>query len=434
MVLCQPEVNTEFRYGNLTAKAKISGLRLRRKMRYRFTGLNRTVFQLGLVALFADISSEMLYPLTPIFLTAVLGASFTSVGLIEGSAEGIASILKIFSGNISDKIGYRKELAAFGYLLSALSKPVIGVAQIWETVFLGRGLDRLGKGIRVAPRDALLADSANEGNQGAAFGWHRGMDSLGAVIGPLIAIMFISTDLQTMRKAYLWAVIPGLMAVLLLLTVRDRQAAHLSIAKEKLRLTGALSPSFKKYLAIWCLFSVVNSSDVFLLLKAGKSGLTPVGVVLLYCLYNLTYSLLSPILGGWSDRIGRKYFLIGGFLLFAAVYLGFAFAIRVWQFAILFAVYGCYMAATDGVGRAFAIDLLPKNARATGVGWLGFISGIATIAASTIAGLLWDHYGSIWPFLYGTIGSALAAVIFLLLWPQLVSGKNVAPHVSRTLQ
>jgi MFS family permease len=378
--------------------------------------LTPTVVKLGLVSLFADISSEMLYPITPIFLTTVLGASMSSVGLIEGFAEAVASLLKAYSGAWSDRISRRTPFVAFGYFLSAAAKPLIGFSSAWTQVLLARGLDRTGKGLRTAPRDALLSEAVSVSLRGAAFGWHRAMDTLGAVIGPLLAILFLSVEGRNLRAIYYWALIPGLAAVGIALLVKEKRTAekkHEPIGFFDFR---SFSLPFKTYLASWALFSLANSSDVFLLMKAKTAGISLNEIILLYCGYNLAYSLFSPYFGGLSDRIGRKAVLISGLIVFAAVYIGFSLASRPWHFLVLFGVYGIYMAATDGVGKALAVDLIEPSRKATGLGALGAITGISTVIASTMAGVLWDHWdhlGSFYTLLYGAAGAILAMLVLL---------------------
>lgn len=374
------------------------------------SALNATVIRLGIVALLADISSEMLYPITPIFLTVVLGASFTSIGIIEGVAEGLASFLRLFSGAWNDRFGRARWIVAAGYFLSAIAKPMIGAAHAWPQVLSARALDRAGKGIRSAPRDAWLAGSVSSERRGAAFGWHRGMDSLGATLGPLIALIFISQGTEGLRQAYAWALIPGLFAVLMVFSVKD---APVKVTTPPSLFASVQAPRFKRYLWAWTLFSLANSSDAFLLLKASHQGVSFKQVTLLYCLYNVVYAVGSPYLGRLSDRFGRKPILIFGLVIFAAVYVGYAFATELWQFGGLFLVYGGYMAATDGVGKAMAVDLLPESSRSTGLGWHGLVTGLAAIGSSVTAGLLWDHVGAAWPFLYGAFGAVVSSVVLL---------------------
>ncbi len=375
--------------------------------------LNPTVFRLGLVSLFADISSEMLYPITPIFLTSVLGASMASVGLIEGCAEAIASLMKTYSGMWSDRISKRKPFVAIGYLLAAVAKPITGASSSWTHVLFARALDRTGKGIRTAPRDALLAEAVSENLRGAAFGWHRAMDTLGAAIGPLLAILYLSAN-HDLRKIYYWALIPGLISVFLVLTLTEKkQSIQKATPKASFFPRTTLKPAFKNFLCAWGAFSITNSSDVFLLMKTKAAGIGLTELILLYCFYNLSYALLSPYLGSLSDRIGRRRILIAGLLVFAFVYLGFSFASLRWEFWFLFSVYGMYMAATDGVGKALAIDLVGAKEKATGIGILGTVTGISTLIASCVGGILWDHFGASATFLYGACGAIVAILIFL---------------------
>ncbi len=379
--------------------------------------LNPTVIKLGFVSFFADISSEMLYPITPIFLTTVLGASMASLGLIEGFAEAVASLLKIYSGSWSDSISKRKPFVIAGYFLAAISKPLIGFSSTWTHVLSARALDRTGKGIRSAPRDALIAESVHEKNSGAAFGWHRGMDTLGAALGPLIAIYLLSVTHDNYRSIYSWALIPGFISVLIVFMVKEKKT---DVATRNLNSKKWENPfvkfkdldfNFKKYLIVWAVFSLTNSSDVFLLLKAKNAGLSTTSLILMYCSYNLIYAVMSPILGQLSDKMDRRKILFFGFFIFSIVYLCFGFATEAWHFVLLFLTYGLYMAATDGVGKAMAIDLIPKNLKATGLGILGTVTGICTLFASVAAGLLWDHLGSQSTFIYGATGAFTAAAI-----------------------
>lgn len=374
--------------------------------------LNPTVFKLGMVSFFADISSEMLYPITPIFLTTVLGASMTSVGLIEGIAEGTASLLKVFSGNWSDRLKKRKIFIGAGYFLSTIAKPIIGFAHAWPQVLTARTLDRFGKGIRTGPRDALLADAVPKELRGEAYGWQRGMDTLGAALGPLIALVYLHfyTDL---RPIFTWALIPGLISVLFVMSLKEPVAKEKN-TKVQLKLS-IFSSSFKRYLLAWTCFSLTNSSDVFLLLKVQKSGFSLTTTLFLYVFYNVLYAVSSPYLGRLSDNWGRKKTLITGLAVFAAVYLLFGFAVYEWQYWVLFGVYGVYMGATDGVGKALAVDLMDPELKATGIGVLGAFTGFATIAASAMAGILWDHVGVQATFIYGALGALLAIILLATL-------------------
>jgi MFS family permease len=270
-------------------------------------------------------------------------------------------------------------------------------------------MDRTGKAFRGGPRDALLADAVEARILGAAFGWHRAMDTIGAAIGPLLAIAYLQFYSDNLRGIFLWALVPGLAAVAFTLSVRESAVAPRAKSVPKWSWSGA-TPGFRNYLITWGIFSLANSSDVFLLLKMKQAGVTLQITILIYCFYNLIYALSSPFLGKLSDRAGRKPLLAFGFLIFAGVYFGFAFASQFWQFTVLFAVYGLYMAATDGVGKAYAVDLVSASHRATGVGMLATVTGLCTLAASTLAGVLWDHAGPASTFLVGAAGALLAAL------------------------
>lgn len=377
--------------------------------------LNPTVVKLGIVSFFADVASEMLYPITPIFLTTILGASVTSVGIIEGIAESIASLLKSYSGAWSDSLSKRKPFILLGYFLGAISKPVIGMSTSWVGVLSARMIDRTGKGLRSAPRDALIAESVAPELRGAAFGWHRGMDTFGAAAGPLLALFLLSIYSDNLRPLFYWALIPGLLSVLVIFLVKEpSHVGHSKKTENPFKLWNQFDPSFKRYIFSWGIFSLTNSSDVFLLLKARQFGLSTSSVIFLYCAYNLTYSFSSPYLGKLSDNIGRKKLMLSGLLIFSAVYLGFGFVNHEWQLWVLFIIYGLYMGATEGVGKALAVDLSPSNLKATGVGILGTVTGICTIVASTVAGFLWDNVGSSWTFFYGASGAIICILVLAI--------------------
>lgn len=389
--------------------------------------LNPIVIKLGFVSFFADVASEMLYPITPIFLTTVLGASMASVGFIEGFAEAIASLLKTYSGSWSDKIKRRKPFVMIGYFLGAIGKPLIGMASSWGLVLFARGIDRTGKGLRSAPRDALIAESVETNQLGAAYGWHRGMDTLGAAVGPLLSLFLLNGLQWEMRDLYCWALLPGLISVLIVMTLKEtsieKNISKMPHSKNFLATISlqAFDHKFKSYLIAWGVFSLVNSSDIFLLMKAKALGFEISSVILLYCGYNLIYALSSPYLGKLSDRFSKWNFLIFGLVIFSLVYAGFAYATQAWHLVILFAIYGIYMGSTDGIAKGLLIQLVPKDLKATGLGLLGTITGVTTIIASTVAGLLWDHWGNALPFIYGSVGALVASFLFWKI-------KNMEPH------
>lgn len=337
----------------------------------------------------------------------------TSVGIIEGTAEGVASILKTYSGFLSDRWGKRKPFILVGYFLAAISKPLIGISESWLHVFIARGIDRTGKGLRTSPRDALIDDSVAPNFRGAAFGFHRFMDTLGAVLGPLIALIYLFYYRDDLRSAYFYAFIPGIFAFFIVFAVQDKKQ-EISAKPFQTKWNFSLfKPGFKRYLLAWGLFSVANSSDVFLLMRAKQIGFTLVEVILLYCFYNLTYSLSSPFFGALSDSIDRKKIMIAGLGMFILVYAGFIFASAHWMFWLFFAIYGLYMGATEGVGKALVMDYVDSDLKASAQGIFGTLTGVATILASIFAGLLWDHLGPGWAFGFAILG-AISSLFILI--------------------
>lgn len=373
-------------------------------------GIPSEVIRLGWVSFFADVSSEMLYPILPLFLTTILGAPVAAIGLIEGLAEATSSLLKTLAGWLSDKSGRRRPFIFAGYLLSAGAKPLIALATGWPLVLVARMGDRFGKGMRSSPRDALIGDLVAPQQRGRAFGWHRAMDTMGAVIGPLLALAIIPF-FPNLRDLFLLAFIPGLIGALLVLSVREVEHPG---TPQPLKLSEFPRP-FLYYLLAWGIFMLANSSDVFLILRAQNLGYSTTQVILLYALYNLIYAVASPYLGRLSDRFERKQFLIGGLGIFALVYLGFALANAPWQIAILFTCYGLYTAATDGIGKALAVDLVPPKVRGSALGLLGTVSGLAALWASTTAGVLWNQVGPWAAFGYGAAGALLSAILLTRL-------------------
>jgi MFS family permease len=386
------------------------------------TKISNNVVRLGWVSLLTDISSEMLYPIVPIFITTVLGAPMAALGLIEGLAESAANILKIFSGWWSDRAGKRRPFVIGGYSLSAFSKPLLAFAQYlgWPFVLAMRIMDRAGKGLRTSARDALIADYTSESQRGRAFGLHRAMDSLGAVLGPLAALFFMSRmgqSIEAYRTVFLWSFVPAILGVIILFLVKEKPFA----ARYKKPQFGwkMFNRDFKIFIFISLIFAIGNSSDVFLIVRgkelfSGTSNAV-VTVILAYVLYNLTYSLGSYPAGMLADRIGSRKVYTLGLLLFSLVYLGFAFnrsPAIVWA---LFAVYGFYTAFTDGVGKAYASKLVQEELRATGMGVFHMSNGLATFAASTIAGLLWQTLGFKATFIYGATAALLAVAMFVFL-------------------
>ncbi|MGD0626547.1 MAG: MFS transporter [Thermodesulfobacteriota bacterium] len=393
-------------------------------------GFSRNIFSLGLVSLFTDVSSEMIYPLLPIFLTSVLGMGTTFVGLVEGVAEATASLLKLFSGWVSDRIGKRKSLVVFGYTLSTFTRPLVAAATAGWHVLLIRFLDRVGKGIRTSPRDALIADSCLGGEHGKAFGFQRAMDHAGAVMGPLIAFFFLTFITQQYRLIFWAAYLPGLVALIILIRgVSERQSTPTRVAAARIQLTlRPFDSRFKTFLFIIILFSLGNSSDAFLLLKAKEAGIPVSLIPILWMVLHLVKSLSATPGGILSDRLGRRGVIIAGWLLYSAVYWAFGWAETSGMVWTLFAIYGLFYGLTEGGERALVADLVEPHLRGTAYGLYYFSIGISTLPASLLMGLLWEKVSSKAAFSFGATLALLAA---LLLWLFLSSASSkISPNPS----
>ncbi|HZP26300.1 MAG TPA: MFS transporter [Dehalococcoidia bacterium] len=374
-------------------------------------GIKQSVLVLGLVSFLTDISSEMVYPLVPLFLTSSLGAPAAAVGLIEGLAESSTAFLRAASGWLSDRVGARKPLVFAGYSLSSLGKLVLALSYIWPVVLLARTIDRAGKGIRTAPRDALIADVTPLAQRGRAFGFHRAADTAGAVLGPAFAIALLAATDNHYRLIFLLAVIPAVLGVSVIPLARERRASA-SRAVERVPLRS-LGLTFYVFLAVSALFAFGNSSDVFLILRARDIGLRDTEVVLAYVGYNAVYSLLAMPAGIISDRIGRRKMISLGYAVFAIVYLGFGLNESQAFIWLLFGVYGLHMALMEGVSRAMVVDVIPAQGRATALGLYQGVLGGMVLLASVLAGLLWDNVGHSAPFILGAVTGASTLVMFL---------------------
>jgi MFS family permease len=369
---------------------------------------------IGLVSLFVDMSTEMVYPLVPIFLTTTLGATPFIVGIIEGIAESIASLLKVFSGYVGDVRRNKKRLAFAGYSASVIYKVVLILSTSWLGVLAARIIDRTGKGIRVAPRDALVAESCDENNLGGSFGLHKMLDMLGSSLGVVLAYLFVATGFN-FHKAFLFAMIPAVIGLMIIPAIREDKTQ--SMTCEKLAFRGMkLDGRLKLYLAVIFLFCLGNSSNAFLLLKAQEGGFSVSQVILLYLVFNISSSVLAIPAGKLSDRFGRSSILVPGYLIYGLVYLGFAFLSVKAGIVLLFIAYGAYNAFISAAERAFIAENAPIGLTGTVLGLYGMLQGIGLLLSSIIAGLMWDKINSVAPFVFGgLIGIASAFLITAIL-------------------
>jgi MFS family permease len=379
-----------------------------------FSGLSKSTFLLACSSLFADISTEMLYPVLPVFLTQTLHASGSAVGLIDGVAQATQNIVQGFSGWLSDRLQKRKSIALAGYLLAAVSKPLMGLSTSWQEVFAARVLDRVGTGTRSAPRDALVASSTDDEHRGKAFGLEGFGDNLGAFVGPLIAVVLLFVFQVDMRLIFYLAVIPGLLAVLMIALVRERPVA--ASAKAKLDISVRQFPkAYWNYLLVTALFGIGSSSNAFLILQTQNVGASLATTILIYAAFNLVAALASYPAGFLSDTLGRKNILLLSFASFLITYLGFALTGDVAVMALLFALYGVYQGIFRSVGKALAADFVPEHLRASGVGWYNATVGLSGLVASVVAGLLWDHVGHEAVFFYGAAFAMVGSAALLVL-------------------
>lgn len=371
---------------------------------------------LGLVSCFADISSEMVYPIIPLYLTAILGATPALVGVIEGIAESIASLLKVFSGYISDRFQKKKALAFTGYATGVLYKLALVFAGSWVGILTARVIDRFGKGIRTAPRDVMVAESADKASMGKSFGVHKMLDMAGSAVGILLAFILLTTMGEGSYKTiFIISIIPVLIALFMFVFIKEKREKREVVEREHFwKNIKSLDHQLKLYLAVTFLFTLGNSSNSFLLLRAYDVGFSSSTAILLYFIYNVTASILAVPCGKLSDTVGRKKLLVAGYLTFSVVYLGFAVCTNKLLMIAIFVIYGIYTAMTAGVERAFISEISPKELKGTMLGLHSTLAGIALLPASVIAGLLWDKVGAYAPFIYGGVMSLVAAVILMV--------------------
>ena len=400
------------------------------KQKIGWRALPRNVWAVSLTSFFMDISSEMVINILPLFLSNVLGVGMNVIGLIEGIAEATASLLKVFSGWLSDRLRARKWLAVAGYSISTLAKPFFYFANTWTAVLAVRWADRVGKGVRTAPRDALVADSIDDRHRGLAFGFHRAADTGGATLGLLIALGLVwfaqsgeaILTHPTFRTVTLVSLIPAFLAVLsLAIGARDVRVKGM---RERPRISmRGLGRRFAVLMVIVGIFDLGNSSDAFLILRAQERGLSVIGVLGMLVSFNFVYTMVSAPAGSLSDRVGRRRVIVGGWLVYAAIYLGFALAGKGWHVWVLYAIYGVYYGLAYGTTKAMVADVVPEELRGTAYGTYNAVLGILDFPASLIAGILWEGLGA-WqglgpsaPFFFGAALALAAAVLMALVMP-----------------
>jgi MFS family permease len=387
-----------------------------RPIRRYFAGLSRTTFLLAFASLFSDISTEMLYPVLPVFLTQTLGATGSIVGLVDGLAQAAQNIIQGLSGTLSDRLQRRKPVALAGYFLAAISKPLMGLATVWQVVFGARLLDRLGAGARSAPRDALIAASVAEAHRGRAFGLEGVGDNAGAFLGPVVTLLLLYALHFDIRSVFYLAVVPGLLAFALVVLVKEPRAAV--AAETKIDVSPRqFPPAYWKYLGVIALFALGNSSNAFLILRTQDISASLENTILIYAAFNLVAALISYPAGSLTDRWGGRNVLFAAFAVFLMAYLGFALTQNVVLIAALFVFYGLYQGIFRTAGKALASSFVSDRLRASGIGWYNTTVGLLQLVASVVAGLLWDRVGHAAVFYYGAFFAAVGMVVLVLLIP-----------------
>ena len=379
--------------------------------------MNSVILVLGFVSFFTDFSSNMIVPILPLYLTTVLHVSVGSIGIIEGIAESTASVLKLFSGWITDRLGKYKLLMLIGYGLSNITKPLFALSGSWSQVLIIRFSDRIGKGIRTSPRDVLVADSTTKEERGKAFGFRRAMDALGAALGPLVAFGILAIYKGNYRLVFWLSVIPGVLAVILIiffLKEKDRSRVEKHAKLPKIGFKN-LNRRFIMFSLISTLFTVGNFSDAFLALRAQDAGMLSALIPLAFFALNISSSIFSMPIGMLSDRIGRRPVLISGFLIFAVIYFGFGVAKSVSMICVLFVLYGLYYAFTEGIQKAYIADIVPEGQRGTAMGTYNAMTGFAALPASILAGFLWQSFGPAVAFSTSSGIAIIAAILMIIL-------------------
>lgn len=375
--------------------------------------LHKRVKILGFTSFFNDTASEMIYPFLPVFITKYLGVGPAFVGIIEGISESVSSFLKLLSGWFSDRFKGRKALVSIGYSFPSVARPMISIVRTWFPLLALRIIDRLGKGIRTSPRDAIIADSVDENSRGRAFGFQRAMDNLGAVAGPLLAFLLLKFVVRDLRTVFLFSAIPAVFVLILVLFVlEDVKGRELEKTRITLKTKG-LSSSFKLYLLSLFFFTLGNSSDSFLFLKASETRIPVEFLPLLWVGHNAVKASFSYPLGRLSDRIGRRRVILMGWIIYALIYTGFAFTANPIIIPFLFIIYGSVFGITEGAERAYVADMAPPEHKGTSYGLFHFIQGVALFPASFITGMIWQLVGSKYAFLYGAFMAIIASIIII---------------------
>jgi MFS family permease len=384
-------------------------------------GLPAGVWLLGFVSLLNDVASEAIYPLLPFFLTAVLGATAMSLGVIEGAADAVSSALKVISGRMSDRWGRRKPIVIAGYSLSGAARPFISLANSWEAVFALRFIDRIGKGVRSAPRDAMLADFADAASRGKVYGFHRAMDHTGAVVGPLLATAFLLFFPGQYRTLFALTAVPGLATVVLLLWVKEQK--HPRTRSEQIPNPQspipdtALPKPLVRYLFVLSIFTLGNSADAFLLLRLTEAAGGPQLIPLFWSLLHVVKMTAALVGGSASDRFGRRPLIAAGWIVYAAVYAGFATSATLPALLSWFFIYGIYYGCVEGTERALVADFAHRSARGTAFGIYNAVAGIGALVSSVVFGLIWNAYGAPVAFASGAALALVAAVLLFVLVP-----------------
>ncbi len=385
-------------------------------------GIRNNVIILGIVSFFTDVSSEMIFPILPVFLTTFLGASTAIVGLIEGIADSASSLLDIFIGYWSDK-GQRKKFVIYGYGLSSVSKLGIALAASWPFMLVFRGVERVGKSIRTSPRDAIIAASSEQKNRGKAFGLHRAMDTLGAVTGPIIAYLILSAmggSEGAYRAIFYAAIIPAFIAVAAIFFFVKEPKENAKVPENKAKRIGfwqklkMLRPNYKRFLSISCLFSLAYFSFALLIVRASEIGIATQDILLLYILYNMVYMAVSVPIGMMSDRIGRKTIIAASFILYSLICIGFAFASSFWQVALLFAIYGIFVSTDESVNKAYISDMTTEKSRGIALGAYNSAVGAVYLPASVIFGTIWAAFGAVPAFFAAAAIAGIAGIAMFI--------------------